>query len=296
MQSAELLTAEQRDFFEEHGFLRVPGALDPVTVLTLRETCLRRRDHERAATAMPTASDDWRDQFDLPTHDMQAACDDARWEESNVVACDDVFMSVIDHRAILQAAAGLLSENIFLMGSLAMIRSQVPLSMSEFRRFPLDWHRDLGTSAVEMTQPHPRLSVKAAYWLTLLDAPGQGAMQVVPGSHRLTGSLSINPETGHPYGAIEIYAQPGDALLFDQRLWHAAAPNTTANPRICLFYAYGYRWLRPDDYRDIPPQLMDRLPPVRRQLLGAVESRQGYYLPTSADLPLRQWLRDGGHG
>ena len=296
MQSAKLLTAEQQDYFEEHGFLRVPGALDLATVLTLQEACLRQRNHERAAVEMPTASADWRYPFGLPIHDMQAACDDARWEEFNIVACDGVFMDLIDLRVILRIAAGLLSENIFLIGSRAMIRGQVPMSMSEFTRFPLDWHRDLGRSAVEMIQPHPRLSVKAAYWLTRLDAPGQGAMQVVPGSHRLTGPPPINPETGHPYGATEIYAEPGDALLFEQRLWHAAAPNTTANPRICLFYAYGYRWLRPDYYCDIPAWLMDKLPPVRRQLLGAVESRQGYYLPTSADLPLRQWLRDGGHG
>jgi ectoine hydroxylase-related dioxygenase (phytanoyl-CoA dioxygenase family) len=120
-------------------------------------------------------------------------------------------------------------------------------------------------------------------------------MQVVPGSHRLTGPPPINPETGRPHGAIEIYAEPGDALLFEQRLWHAAAPNITPTPRICLFYAYGFRWLRPDECRDVRPQIMDSLPPVRRQLLGAVESQLGYYLPASADLPLRHWLKDGAN-
>ena len=52
MQSAKLLTAEQQDYFEEHGFLRVPGALDLATVLTLQEACLRQRNHERAAVEM----------------------------------------------------------------------------------------------------------------------------------------------------------------------------------------------------------------------------------------------------
>jgi ectoine hydroxylase-related dioxygenase (phytanoyl-CoA dioxygenase family) len=167
----------------------------------------------------------------------------------------------------------------------------------EFARFPLDWHRDLGTSALEMTEPHPRLSVKVAYWLTDLNAPGQGAMQVVPGSHRLTGPLPINPQAGHPFGAMEIHAAAGDALLFEQRLWHAAAPNITTSPRICLFYAYGFRWLRPTDYRDVPDALMQQLPPTRQQLLGAVQSQQlGYYLPTAADLPLRDWLKGHEHG
>jgi len=53
MQSAKLLTAEQQDYFEEHGFLRVPGALDLATVLTLQEACLRQRNHERAAPRQP---------------------------------------------------------------------------------------------------------------------------------------------------------------------------------------------------------------------------------------------------
>ncbi len=283
-------TSGQRDFFGEHGFVRIPAALAPESVDLLRTACLRFRDQERALSGEPSSALDWRGKFDLPVHEMQAVCDEARWEASNLVIRDKVFMNLIDHSFILPVVPALLSENIFLMSSRAMIRGRVPMTMGEFMAFPLDWHRDLGTSAIEMSEPHPRLSVKVAYWLTRLDAPGQGAMQVVPGSHRLTGPCPINPGTGHPYAAVEIYAEPGDALLFEQRLWHAAAPNITASPKICLFYAYGFRWLRPDDYRDVPEELMAQLSPVRKQLLGAVESQRGYYLPTSADLPLREWL------
>ncbi len=249
-----------------------------------------RREDEQATHAGPVADDSWRDQFDLPFNEKQAACDRARWEATNIVARDDVFLGLIDHSSTLPAIADLLGDNIFLMSSRAMIRDRVPMTEREFAGFPLDWHRDLGTSAVEMSEPHPRLSVKVAYWLTGLDAPGQGAMQVVPGSHRLVGPPPHDPHTCRPFGAIEIHASPGDALLFEQRLWHAAAPNITTNPRICLFYAYGFRWLRPDDYRDISPELMSRMPTHRRQLLGAAESPSGRYLPTTADLPLRGWL------
>ena len=93
-----------------------------------------------------------------------------------------------------------------------------------------------------------------------------------------------------------IYAEPGDALLFDQRLWHAAAPNIAPSPRICLFYAYGYRWLRPDDYGTAPDEWLMKQCAQRRQLLGAAASQSGYYLPTSADLPLREWLEAGRRG
>lgn len=289
------LSAEQREAFEADGFLRVPQALTADATAILRDTCLRLRDADGRAPR-PPSNDDWRDQFDLPSDEWQAACDEARWQADNVVTREPTFLDLIDHPRILPLIAELLGDNIFLMSSRAMIRERVPMSRGEFERFPLDWHRDLGTSAVELAEPLPQLSVKIAYWLTALDAPGQGAMQVVPGSHRLNGAPSINPHTGHPYGALEIHAEPGDALLFDQRLWHAAAPNITESPRICLFYAYGFRWLRPDDYETAPDELLRDLSAERRQLLGAAVSQSGYYLPTSADLPLRGWLEAGRRG
>ncbi len=200
------LSRGQHDSFEANGFLRIPHALDEETVTALRNLCLRlRREDERAAHTGPVSDDSWRDQFDLTFDEQQATCDRARWEATNIVARDEAFLDVIDHRSALPAIADLLGDNIFLMSSRAMIRDRVPMTEREFAEFPLDWHRDLGTSAVEMTEPHPRLSVKVAYWLTGLDAPGQGAMQVVPGSHRLVGPPPHDPEMCRPFGAIEIH-------------------------------------------------------------------------------------------
>lgn len=290
MTTPAALTAEQRESFETLGYLRLPGALDDSTVHALRDKCLQMRDEDESQPRATGPADDWRARFAFPSNEWQAACDDARWQAHNVVARDDVFLDLIDHHKTLPIVAEILNENIFLVSSRAMIREGIPATAREFEAFRLDWHRDLGTSSIEMTEPHPRLSVKVAFWLSVLSARGQGAMQVVPGSHRHTGPLPIDPDTGHPFGALEIHAEPGDALLFDQRLWHAAAPNITAKPRICLFYGYGFRWLRPDDYRQAPDDLMERLSAPRRQLLGAAESPLGYYLPTTADLSLRQWL------
>src|SRR5947208_1270346 len=106
-------------------------------------------------------------------------------------------------RPTLTAVVELLGDNIFLMGSHLMIRGRTPMTLDDFSRFQLDWHRDLGTSALEMSEPHPRLSVRVAFWLTGLSARGQGAMQVVPGSHRLTGGLAFDSTTNQPYGAME---------------------------------------------------------------------------------------------
>jgi ectoine hydroxylase-related dioxygenase (phytanoyl-CoA dioxygenase family) len=288
------LTAEQRQFFEEQGFLPVPSALSAERVDQLLLATFRIRQEDDAAERSSTRTGDWRSRFHGPSSKQQDECDKHRWQARNIVVRDDSFLDLIDNPTTFLAVVEILGDNIFLMGSHVMVRERTPMSQEEFARFGLDWHRDLGSSAIEMSEPHPRLSVRVAFWLTELNAPGQGAMQVVPGSHRLIGRSAVNPATKHPYGAIEIHAKPGDALIFDQRLWHAAAPNITERPRICLFFAYGYRWLRPDDYREMSVDILERVSPVRRQLLGATVTESGYYLPTAADIPLREWIVMGG--
>lgn len=282
------LTDEQRRSFESNGFLSIPGALTRRHVDSLLVATQRLRPV--AASAPVGDADEWRTLFHAPSNALQDECDRHRWQARNLIVRDDAFLELIDHATTFPAVVEILGENIFLMGSHTIVRERTPMTREEFAAFTLDWHRDLGTSAFEMTEPHPRLSVRVAFWLTPLDSPGQGAMRVIPGSHRQIGPPAIDATTGHPFGALEIHAQPGDALIFDQRLWHAAAPNTTDRPRICLFYAYGYRWLRPDDYRDMPKELLERVSTVRQQLLGAVVTDAGYYLPTNADVPLREWI------
>src|SRR5438552_12944046 len=72
------------------------------------------------------------------------------------------------------------------------------------------WHRDGGTSASEMQEPHPLILMKIAYWLTDLSEPGRGAIRFVPGSHRLIGRPAQAEGAVDPYGAIELRAKPGE--------------------------------------------------------------------------------------
>lgn len=284
------LSPEQREQFESNGYLLVPGALGAQQVEELLAASLRLYRNENGDDGANRSSvGEWWSLFH-PTSDARQAEGVHRWETRNVVVQDPSFLELIDEPSVFPLVLDMLNENIFLMGSHLMVRHRAPLSAEELARTPLGWHRDVGTSPLDMAEPHPRISVKVAYWLTALSGPGQGAMRVVPGSHRLIGKPAVDPATNQPYGAIEILAEPGDALIFEQRLWHAGAPNTSDQPRICLFFAYGYRWLRPQDYREMPPALLERVSPVRRQLLGATETLTGYHLPTPADVPLRAWV------
>nr|MBA3848121.1 phytanoyl-CoA dioxygenase family protein [Planctomycetota bacterium] len=67
--------------------------------------------------------------------------------------------------------------------------------------------------------------------------------------------------------------EPGDALLFENRTWHAAAVNTSAITRRCAIYGYSYRWMRPDDWEAQDPALTQRLDAIGRDLVTPMRWR-----------------------
>ena len=79
------------------------------------------------------------------------------------------------------------------------------------------------------------------------------------------------------------------AVFFEQRTWHCRGQNFSDQPRVGLFFGYGYRWLRPMDFVQMPEELLARCSPVRRQLLGDAATQLGFYLPKDEDVPLRAW-------
>jgi hypothetical protein len=58
-----------------------------------------------------------------------------------------------------------------------------------------------------------------------------GATRVVPGSHLVEARPSDHYLESH---AIRLQGAPGTIVLFDSNVWHSAAPNTSARPRMAL--------------------------------------------------------------
>ena len=54
-----------------------------------------------------------------------------------------------------------------------------------------------------------------------------------------------------PEGAIEVTAEPGDAVFFDRRIWHGRSRNYSRHTRKAVFFGYTYRWTAIRD--DITP-------------------------------------------
>ena len=122
------------------------------------------------------------------------------------------------------------------------------------------------------------MSLKVAYWLSDVSVAGRGNMLIVPGSHeRNTLPRPDRPERGFdpPAGAEPVLASPGDALVFDRRLWHSRSDNLSEHTRRVVFLAYTFRWVRPRDELGIDPssERFRGLSPVRRQLLGEPAGR-----------------------
>lgn len=267
--SCAYLRPDQRQRFEEDGYLVVPNALPPDLVQRL-VAAIDRLEAAGKLEAQPAQH----------TRHMR-----------NCIVEDDAFLPLLDWHATFPLVVDILSWNIKLITSHVICRDPSPADAPDTWK-STGWHRDGGTSAQEMAEPHPRLYIKIAYWLTDLSEPGRGNLRVLPGSHRLTGRPAQADGAPDPYGAVELCARPGDAVLFEQRTWHAVGPNRVDYSRKSVFIGYAYRWIQPMDYVAMPDRLLHGATPIQRQLLGDARTQLGFYLPTDDDAPLRQWVRD----
>ena len=280
-----MLSDEQLRDFEAQGFLRIPRVFAAASVTNLLDAV-----GELSRGGLATAdSRNWWTAFHSGGRTPQAPASE---DHRNIAMAASVFTDLVDDETLLVPMIQILGPRLAMLGSHAVVRGHTEgLTSEDLACTRLGWHRDLGVSSIDMAEPHPLLAVKAAVWLTPVTGPDQGAMRVIPGSHRLTGGPAFDEKTNQPFGAIEILAEPGDVLLFEQRLWHAGAPNISGRPRVSLFYCYGFRWLRPQDYTDIDAQQLTDMSAVRRQLFGAKTTAMGHHLPTAVDVPLETWFK-----
>jgi len=171
------------------------------------------------------------------------------------------------------------------------------------------WHQDgyrqnSDPESIDPTVPRPMLSLKVAYVLSDMSKTGRGATKIIPGSH-LWSSLPRPADTTvyhpDPDGTVEITANPGDAFIFDRRLWHSRSPNYSDVTRKMLFVGYTYRWVRSlDDMPiDYTGEWWANRTPVQRQLCGEAAHTANYWGINwdgyiDEEVPLRKELKTRG--
>jgi len=220
------------------------------------------------------------------------------------VTRDALFADLLTHPTTFPYVWGLLGWNVYTHHN----HLDVTPPAREPERPSWGWHQDgyRQNSDPESWDgaPRPMFSLKVAYVLSDLSQTGRGATKVIPGSH-LRNTLDRPADTSRPHpdpeGAVEITARPGDAFVFDRRLWHSRSTNLSTITRKMLFVGYTYRWIRPLDELalDRSGRWWAERTPVQRQLLGEGTHTANYWGVgwdgyVDETIPLRAELRRRG--
>lgn len=264
------LKPEQRQRFADDGFLVVPNALDADTVRRLIEAGDRRA---AAFLRKPEVLD----RAEYNQLDLRPGLLD-----------DEPFFALVSHSATVPLIVQLLGPNIHLHSTALIYKRPEDPNGAPFRR---GWHRDIRIPKDLGHQGLPRVGIKVCYCLTDFEQPNSGMTLFARQSHLSNEALALSKGEVDPANmeACDLILNAGDAVLFENRIYHTAAPNRSKRVSRVLMYGYAYRWMKPEVYLDVPDQrLLDKADPIGRQLLG------GYRDVDTAPWALQRWAERHG--
>ncbi len=238
------LTVEQRQFFDENGYLVVPEVLSLEMIDRLTKV-----------------SDRLIESFDKNGAYVQ--------RRPGIVQEPD-FHPLLTQSPTVPFVAQLLSPNIQLHTTAIIYK--FPEAADEETVNQRGWHRDSGLTMDLGHKNVPRVSIKVGYCLTDFNQPRSGFTLFAQGSHLIDTPLPIPKGEVDPAGTVELRLNPGDAFLFENRLFHTSAPNLTDRVSKVVIFGYAYRWMggahgamhlvQPDD------TVLAQVDDAAKQLLG----------------------------
>lgn len=264
------LKPEQRRAFDEDGFLVVRGALGADQVAALTEA------GDRRARAF----------LDKPQVFGRAEYNHLDWRPGLLV--EKVFLDLVSASPAVPLVVQLLGPNIHLHSTSLIYKRPEQPDAPAFRR---GWHRDIRMPRDLGHARLPRVGIKVCYCLTDFPRPASGMTLFARGSHLRPSPLAIPKGEVDPPDAevCDLTLDAGDAVLFENRIFHTAAPNRSGRVSRVLMYGYAYRWMKPEVYLDPPDgRLLAGADPVTRQLLG------GYKDVDTQPWALQQWAKRHG--
>ena len=261
------LTEQQRQSFEEDGFLVVPEVLDAETVERLIAS------GDRLARSLlnkpPVPGKPEFNHLDLRPGLLE----------------EKPLFDLIAHSATVPLIVQLLSPNIHLHSTTLIYKRPSRPETTPFRR---GWHRDIRIPRDLGHEVLPRVGIKICYCLTDFHQDDAGMTLMARGTHLRTQPLVIPKGEVDPQDVevCDVRLNAGDALFFGNRIFHTAAPNLSDRTSKVLMYGYSYRWMKPEVYLEHPnPEYLAKADPITRQLLG--EYRDVDTIPWA----LREWAR-----
>jgi ectoine hydroxylase-related dioxygenase (phytanoyl-CoA dioxygenase family) len=264
------LTESQRQSFADDGYLVIPNALDRDTVSDLLTEA---------------------DQLCAPFLNKPPLAGKPEYNHL------DLRRGLLKHKAMLALVANsttvpllvqLLSPNIHLHSTTVIYKRPEAPDAPSFRR---GWHRDIRIPRDLGHEQLPLVGIKVCYCLTDFQQPNCGMTLMARGTHLRTEPLKIRKGDVDPIDVEvkDLRFNAGDALFFENRIFHTAAPNRSDRTSKVVIYGYAYRWLKPEIYLEAPEeQQLFTVDPITRQLLG------GYRDVDTPPWALERWARRHG--
>lgn len=244
------LKPEQRQAFDRDGFLVIREALQAETVDRLVE-----------------ASDRLADSF-LEKPKLHNRPEYNHLDLRPGILREEALFDLIDHSSTVPLVVQLLSPNIHLHSTTLIYKRPENPDAAPFRR---GWHRDIRIPRDLGHKSLPLVGIKICYCLTDFHQSDCGMTVMARGTHLRTEPLAIPNGQVDPsdVDVCDLRLNAGDALFFENRIFHTASPNRSDRVSKVLLYGYSYRWMKPEVYLDVPDKrYLDKADPIVRQLLG----------------------------
>ncbi|HEY5646273.1 MAG TPA: phytanoyl-CoA dioxygenase family protein [Pseudomonadales bacterium] len=279
----QLLTAEQRRFWETDGYLHLPQVLDADDVALFSTEIDRIR-------GLPGYEPDRNPELPIGHYTWMDHAPDLNpkgfMDRRQLLGYGQAFIDLMDRSPVFDYIVDIMGPNILLSMTQAIVRPSTD-------KFPGYTHTDGGESLrlTRVTETSVPIAVKAMYILTDVTERDSGNLTVFPGSHMrpipVHGDRLITPDSP---GAAQLMARAGDVILFPHALWHGPARNVSGRTRKILLYNYCQLWVRCYDHHDIAA-LGQRCSARQRRLLGDLgyDFRPGsyFYVPKDQESVIR---------
>lgn len=264
------LTSAQRKSFATDGYLVVPNALDNTTVNNLIV------ESDRLASAF------------LNKAEIAGKPEYNHLDLRRGLLKEKTLLALVANSTTVPLLVQLLSPNLHLHSTTVIYKRPEAPDAPSFRR---GWHRDIRIPKDLGHEQLPLVGIKVCYCLTDFHEPNSGMTLMARGTHRHTGPLQIPKGEVDPPGieVKDLKLNAGDALFFENRIFHTAAPNRSDRTSKVVIYGYAYRWMKPEVYLEAPDeQQLLNVDPITRQLLG------GYRDVDTPAWALERWAKKHG--
>ena len=264
------LTDAQRKSFATDGYLVVPNALDHQTVEKLIE--------EADALAAPFL--DKPELADKPEYN--------HLDHRRGLLKQKHLLALVSNSTTVPLVVQLLSPNIHLHSTTIIYKRPETPDAPSFRR---GWHRDIRIPKDLGHEQLPLVGIKVCYCLTDFRDSNCGMTLMARGTHLRPEPLKIPKGHVDPPDAEvkDLRLNAGDALFFENRIFHTAAPNRSDRTSKVVIYGYAYRWMKPEIYLETPDdEILLHTDPITRQLLG------GYRDVDTPAWALERWAKRHG--